>query len=190
MIRAERTTCGRKTFPSPKSSPTLDIPPINGPSMSDKAFSNPASFKSSFKCESSPRIKACDSRSSTFSFRHSSISTSDFRLPASALSEPVMASLIKTWRAAGPSPFSTRSASLMMALALSGMPAVLISMAGFTMAMSSPASTASSRKMVCIALRSGLFPRNAKDRLLSPPLTLALGKCSLIHFTARMKSRA
>ncbi len=77
-----------------------------------------------------------------------------------------------------------------MVLAFSGIPAVLISMAGFTMAMSMPASTASSKKIVCMALRKGLFPRNAKDKLLNPPLILTLGKRSLIHLIERMKSRA
>ena len=56
--------------------------------------------------------------------------------------------------------------------------------------MSIPAFTAWYKNALCIASRTTLFPRKLKLMLLTPPLTFAYGRCSLIHRVALMKSTA
>ena len=58
------------------------------------------------------------------------------------------------------------------------------------MPMSIPARMAWYKKALCMASRTALLPRNEKEMLLMPPLTLARGRLALIHSVARMKSTA
>ena len=58
------------------------------------------------------------------------------------------------------------------------------------MPMSIPARMAWKRNAACIAWRTTSFPRNEKDRLLTPPLTFAPGQASLIRRVASMKAMA
>ncbi len=63
-------------------------------------------------------------------------------------------------------------------------------MPALTMPMSIPALIAWYRKTVWIASRTGSLPRNEKLTLLTPPLTFAPGRLSLIQRVASMKSTA
>src|SRR5690606_41576987 len=63
-------------------------------------------------------------------------------------------------------------------------------MVGFTIPISIPLLMAWYRKAACMASLTGLFPLKEKLTLLTPPLTLAPGKFSLIHLVALKKSIA
>jgi hypothetical protein len=56
------------------------------------------------------------------------------------------------------------------------------------MPMSNPARIEWYRKAACIASRTGLFPRNEKETLEIPPLTLTWGRAALRRRVASMKA--
>mmetsp|Transcript_48669 Transcript_48669/g.115646 ORF Transcript_48669/g.115646 Transcript_48669/m.115646 type:complete len:232 (-) Transcript_48669:1105-1800(-) len=67
ITRADLMTCGKNIFPDPKSSPTVFMPAINGPSMTFRGLGN--SFRHSSVSPSMyseiPLMRACSRRSAT-----------------------------------------------------------------------------------------------------------------------------
>ena len=184
ITRALFTTWGKNIFPAPNKSPTTFIPAIRGPSITWIGLScwSLASSVSSTMKSTRPFTKACSNRFETGSFLHSSSITSIFLSPLTVSANSSNLSVESSLRLSNTS--STRSNKSL------GMLSYTSSMAGFTIPMVIPFFIAWYKKAECIASRTVLLPRKEKETLLTPPLILAPGRFSVIHFVALKKSKA
>ena len=160
------------------------IPSISGPSITSigRSASLRASSVSSTTQSAIPCTSACASRSCTGPSRH--VRSAPFRDES-----PFTESAISSSRSVA-SGRRLRTTSSTRSSSCGGMSEYSVSAPAFTIPMSIPACTAWYRKTAWIASRTGLFPRNEKDTLLTPPLIFANGNSALIRFTASMKSTA
>ena len=205
---ADFTTCGRNIFPLPKSSPTASIPFISGPSITSTALphrprhsraasrspsvlpltSNPVSNSSGESCPSaSPEAMAKAGLPADVPFAAETAvpATAEAAEASAFVYFPAMATSLSA-----ASSLRSKMTSSTASRSSAGMSSRFFSVEGLTIAISSPAAMAWWRNAACIASRTNGLPRNANDRLETPPEVRTPGRRAFIHRTASMKSTA
>ncbi len=154
------------------------MPSMSGPSMTSigRAALRRASSTSASTWSRMPSTSAWRRRSVTGNARHAASAR-----VATVLSRCCSARVVSRSVASGRRLNSTSSTTTSTSAGTSSYTA---SWAALTMPMSIPAPIAWYRNAECIASRTWALPRNANDRLLTPPLTRARGNVALMRRTA------